>query len=89
MGVAGSRHRKAPARCVRVRLLVAFPLGGRVENLDGFEVEYIENLLADACAPAIVGMSRNRHAAALFDRLDNFYGGFSAHHRKRGAHAEQ
>ena len=60
---------------------------GSVEGLHDRRLHLLEHFLANARAPAVVGMRRNGDAAVLMDRLFDLDGRHADHRRQGGADA--
>src|SRR5947208_15297679 len=78
MRVAGSDHGQIPDLCVLERVtVVATQSSRRVENFDRINRQRFQDRESDSSAEEIVGMRRNREAAALMNDFANFPRWFS------------
>ena len=88
VGIARSRHREPSFLGIGESLGIRFLRGCGIEYLEDLQRQGVQNLLADARTPCIVGMCRNRDAAGFFYFLENFFGRLFFEVGQRGADAK-
>ena len=90
VGIAARRGGETASGCVVGGFPVeALETHGRVECLEGRQIEVVKNLLADPGPESVIGVGCDGDPPALPDRGDDFGGRFSLHVREGGAEAEK